>query len=294
MRLICPNCDAQYEIDDHAIPRDGRDVQCSNCGHAWFQAHPDFAEDDPVEDDLPGPARPRSDVAAEEQATAPGWDDPWEGDGDAWSEAEDHAPRPDRDADEGGVAGGVAVAGAAPVAGVRRKELDSDVAAILREEAEREARARKAEQADLESQGDLGLDETPRRDRTGRKPGRFPDPFTEDDSDATAGKGRAALPDIDQINTTLSPPDNLHDDDEDPGTAAAPDDAERRGFRRGFALTLLVGAILLAIYAFSPQIADLVPALKGPLAAYGSVVDAGRVWLDQTMTSIIEKINANQ
>lgn len=37
MRLGCPNCDAQYEVDDAAIPAAGRDVQCSNCGHTWFQ-----------------------------------------------------------------------------------------------------------------------------------------------------------------------------------------------------------------------------------------------------------------
>ncbi|MGJ5621471.1 zinc-ribbon domain-containing protein, partial [Sulfitobacter sp. MF3-043] len=37
MRLICPNCDAQYEV----MPTDGRDVQCSNCGQTWFQHHPD-------------------------------------------------------------------------------------------------------------------------------------------------------------------------------------------------------------------------------------------------------------
>ena len=41
MRLICPNCDAQYEVDDDAIPDGGRDVQCSNCGHAWFQLRPE-------------------------------------------------------------------------------------------------------------------------------------------------------------------------------------------------------------------------------------------------------------
>ncbi len=44
MRLTCPNCDAQYEVDDRAIPENGRDVQCSNCGHTWYQLHPDFAE----------------------------------------------------------------------------------------------------------------------------------------------------------------------------------------------------------------------------------------------------------
>ena len=40
MRLICPNCSAQYEIDATMIPVEGRDVQCSNCGHTWFELHP--------------------------------------------------------------------------------------------------------------------------------------------------------------------------------------------------------------------------------------------------------------
>lgn len=49
MRLICPNCGAQYEVPDDVIPASGRDVQCSNCGDTWFQKHPsqdrDLAED---------------------------------------------------------------------------------------------------------------------------------------------------------------------------------------------------------------------------------------------------------
>ena len=44
MRIICPNCDAQYEVDDAAIPAGGRDVQCSNCGHGWFQEREPGAE----------------------------------------------------------------------------------------------------------------------------------------------------------------------------------------------------------------------------------------------------------
>jgi predicted Zn finger-like uncharacterized protein len=43
MRLICPNCDAQYEVPAEAVPTEGRDVQCSNCGQTWFQHHPDHA-----------------------------------------------------------------------------------------------------------------------------------------------------------------------------------------------------------------------------------------------------------
>jgi predicted Zn finger-like uncharacterized protein len=41
MKLICPKCQAQYEIPDVAIPDTGRDVQCANCNETWFQAHPD-------------------------------------------------------------------------------------------------------------------------------------------------------------------------------------------------------------------------------------------------------------
>lgn len=40
MRLVCPNCSAQYEIDASVIPDEGRDVQCSNCGHTWFELPP--------------------------------------------------------------------------------------------------------------------------------------------------------------------------------------------------------------------------------------------------------------
>lgn len=35
-RLICPYCDAQYDVADDAIPESGRVVQCSNCNQIWF------------------------------------------------------------------------------------------------------------------------------------------------------------------------------------------------------------------------------------------------------------------
>lgn len=41
MRLNCPNCGAQYEVQDDVIPAAGRDVECSNCGNTWFQIHPE-------------------------------------------------------------------------------------------------------------------------------------------------------------------------------------------------------------------------------------------------------------
>lgn len=52
MRLVCPNCDAEYEIDASVIPDNGRDVQCSNCGHAWFQLPPEVEADLEAEEAL--------------------------------------------------------------------------------------------------------------------------------------------------------------------------------------------------------------------------------------------------
>ena len=40
MRLICPNCTAEYEIPEDAIPAVGRDLQCSSCGVTWLSKTP--------------------------------------------------------------------------------------------------------------------------------------------------------------------------------------------------------------------------------------------------------------
>lgn len=67
MRLTCPNCKAQYEIDGTAIPETGRDVQCSACGTTWFQypetthAPPDLADEDDEETGAPPAVAPRAD-----------------------------------------------------------------------------------------------------------------------------------------------------------------------------------------------------------------------------------------
>lgn len=300
MRLICPNCGAQYEIDDHAIPLEGRDVQCSNCGHTWFQRHPSAsaeaqADVEPPRETRDDPARGTRDDPA--RGAAAGWnrpETPWDDGENDWDESDDEAPAPERERPQEPVRhAAAALSGAAAGAVPRRQALDEDVAAILREEADREARARQAEASALESQGDLGLQETSRRDRAGSRAERFADPFHADDADSQSGKGRSVLPDIDQINTTLSPPEDAGDDDEEPDEIAR-EVAEKRGFRRGFSLTLLVGAILLAVYAFSPQIAQRIPALEQPLNGYVSVVNAGRAWLDESMKGFIAMINGGR
>ncbi|WP_045387631.1 zinc-ribbon domain-containing protein [Falsirhodobacter sp. alg1] len=55
MRLGCPRCGAHYEVSADAIPASGREVECSACGHEWVQ-YPVVAA---LGHDAPRPARPR-------------------------------------------------------------------------------------------------------------------------------------------------------------------------------------------------------------------------------------------
>ncbi|MEM8789852.1 MAG: zinc-ribbon domain-containing protein, partial [Pseudomonadota bacterium] len=74
MRLICPNCGSQYEVDVTLFPDEGREVQCSNCETVWVQQP--VAEEPPLrldagaaaEDDDAGPARPSERLDEEERA----------------------------------------------------------------------------------------------------------------------------------------------------------------------------------------------------------------------------------
>ncbi len=71
MRLICPNCNAEYEVEADLIPIEGRDVQCSNCDNTWFQQGAKIAPPEPApeveaptEDDAETPQRPTIDPEA--------------------------------------------------------------------------------------------------------------------------------------------------------------------------------------------------------------------------------------
>lgn len=118
MRITCPSCKAQYEIDDGLLPEDGREVQCSACGTVWFQDHPLI-----LTERRPAPVAPPEASEAVTEA------------GDEVSSDEQEAPS----------------------GGARAKPVDEQVLEILRAEAAFEAEQRAREAGGLETQPDLGL-----------------------------------------------------------------------------------------------------------------------------------------
>lgn len=315
MRLICPNCGAQYEVPDEVIPETGRDVQCSNCGDTWFQHHPDHPAPEPESAPESAPATQTS------QTSQVSWDSPdepaAENEGPPQQDAEPASePEPE---DESKVAPAQAetetetkheedTADASqdldepddpsePPAPSRR-QLDPAIADVLREEAEQEREARAAESAGgLESQPDLGLtqdhDDDDRRAREARarmarlrgedeNEGQAPD-STPEAQDIDPSSRRNLLPDIDEINSSLdagapAPTQDTSDIDELRHREYTP--RKRSGFKRGFSFAIVLAALLLALYVFAPRIAEMVPVLAGPLETYVEQVNALRALVD--------------
>ena len=274
MRLKCPSCGAQYEVPDDVIPEDGRDVQCSNCGNTWFQARDSS----------------NTPEALEAAAKAPK-DAVWH-------------PEVDADVDDRPSVNQEAAPGSsAPPAPPKRRELDPSVADILREEAEIEARARRAAAGTLEEQPDLGLqepeDEAAKRARQAQERMRK---LRGENPEAAAVAAAAAavadrpksrrdmLPDVEEINQSLrassertevrSVQADLEDDDEPSG-----------GFGRGFLYTILLFAIAAALYVYAPEVGEAVPQLKAPMESFVIMVDQLRAWLDAQIAMLMGMIN---
>lgn len=271
MRLICPNCNAQYEIPDDVMPSEGRDVQCSNCGTTWFQDHPDKiaereAEHAPETDDKAVEAEP-------EEQTQP--------------EEPDEQELPE-----------TAVAETSEDLG--RRQLDPDVADVLREEAERETAARQSEADTLESQPDLGLSEVnsdvQKRSREAqvrmvRLRGEAKETAVDGGEPNGTGSRKDLLPDIEEINSTLRS-NSSRSPDGDPGQTAQIEVQEKRSSRRGFILTIALVAVMALVYSYAPQIAQSVPSAEPALAGYVSMIDGWRLWIDDQLSSMLTWLDA--
>jgi predicted Zn finger-like uncharacterized protein len=287
MRLVCPNCDAKYEVPDDAIPEEGRDVQCSSCGHAWFQL------------------RPEAEAAAEEEAALFG--DETDNAATLTEEATIAPPVVEEDPAAEAIAAMLEEANGSDVAALPpTRELDDGVKAILREEAEREAEARRQEaqrdvsrRADAEGQmqvqPDLGVEAStssalsPTQRRLAMLRGEDPDAGPSEAPRPTAR--RDLLPDVEEINSTLQPSDMGTDLDAE--VDALPDLTRRgSGFRSGFFLMILLLVVAAAVYVAAPKLGAQFPALSEPLESYVAFIDSLRVWLNDLVNRAANSLSA--
>jgi predicted Zn finger-like uncharacterized protein len=321
MRLICPNCAAQYEVDDGVIPEAGRDVQCSNCGHTWWQereqtaaaeasaAEPAEAAEKAADAEAPAaqPAMAEAGAAAEE-ARWPEEDAPWEDDALPGPPSTAHADRTWPEAPDENVAAAASIQPpwpeappenvGAPAARPQRT-LDDAVLEVLRQEAEREAQARKTEDGPaVETQPDLGLAEAQDGGVEGAARERMEAMKSLDAGEAEDESGRperrvrrSKLPDVDEINSTLAGQQVAEESDGRPAAIAAAN-ARRSGFRTGFTLMILIAIAIGAVYAYADRIVAAAPAAAPAMESLVATLDSARIWLDKAAISATEAITS--
>lgn len=301
MRLTCPNCDAEYSVDDAAIPPSGRDVQCSNCGHAWFQLHPDAEAAAASADALFAPARASSVAPAAAQETTPpafaaaprpvAVPPPAESHAAPPSPGEAEAA-PDAESDVADAAAVTEVQPAVPplasaaVSAAAPRTLDENLLAILREEAARETAVRRAEAPSMpEVQPDLGLTAATSATAPAPAPAATPELDTIEAGGAMQDRvapRRDLLPDIEEINSTLRAGSEARGAEAEAMVAAEKARA-KGGFRAGFIVTLFLAVLLTAAYTMAPRIAQHLPGSAPMMASYVHGVDVARIWLDDAM-----------
>ncbi|MDG2404945.1 MAG: zinc-ribbon domain-containing protein [Paracoccaceae bacterium] len=276
MRLICPNCSAEYEIPDDAIPEGGRDLQCSSCGITWFSKSDEI---DPPRDVTPQTEPPQvGPKLTKQKATGFAGTTPKDTGGQMQSGAKPYPSGPST----------------ALNTSPDLPKLDSAVADVLRQEAAVEVRRRSNDSAGgLETQPDLGLDalgstateqrhahET--RKRLSRMRGT-PEQASALGSGLTISSPEtndsADLPDIEALNSSLRQTEG----DVNMASLSSPAPAfyQQAGFFAGFLFVSSIAVVLALIYAQTSLITRIVPNLVEPLEYYQMAVDQARGWLNQ-------------
>ena len=344
MRLTCPNCTAQYQVPADAIPENGRDVQCSACEHTWFQSGapddmtlataipvsaPSVPHATPTSGHAVSPEKSDTSATSETMAgnsdfeqhltesldhsesAAQGADDPTPMAPQS-SQSQQPADAQDGDDDDGAIK-----------PKLPKRELDPQVANVLREEAEREKRARLAAQSQTQSQTQDEMSLTSAQDDTAdyitdidqQTTIEHDDRELDDIAVSTEPKRKKIYPpnldDLDDlynqnadsadqaISDTLPDPDDLksslHDSGDDVTILGVADPAEgakeKSNRRSGFILAFIVLAAGFWLYSNAAAVAQAIPQTKTALQIFVLSVDAVRNGLNNFATSIITTVS---
>lgn len=286
MELICPSCEARYQVPETSIGEKGRQVSCMNCGHSWHAfpplilgstAAPSAAASPGIDwQSPPRPGRPSS-YFTEPETPPP---------------AAPRAPEPPRQMD------------------ASRSEQLAEIREMLAEvqSEERAAAALVPDEDDFGTDDDYRTRVTPppRPEQRAPRPGvaqpyaqpetpvvvpepvptpemapqRQPEALTDtgdDDGDTDPLRRRMAMhdrqtdkkrPDVDRLR-------KRHDRRARRGQRAR--ETGSGAFFSGFLLVVIIAAVMTALYILQPQIVDRMPSTEPMLAEYVETIDGVRV-----------------
>lgn len=260
MRIICPNCQAKYEIPDTAIPADGREVQCANCSRAWYQ----LPLVEPVADQAPLTLEADSEVPPEPEAPEPAPEAPAaradESLVDTFEMLEDTPPDiPLADTETG--------------APSPRREMDPSILSFLEEEADREVLARTRPEevlppapAPRPAAPSEGASARLARLKAAEAAADTP-PMTPDPEPAIEDLGeRIRAPQPPLLEAAAPEPPKPQKPGRDLPVPVSPTELmlleekrNRAGFRLGFAMTAGVACAGLGLYLIAPHVAVVLP-----------------------------------
>ena len=98
---------------------------------------------------------------------------------------------------------------------------------------------------------------------------------------------RNLLPDIDEINSSLDSESVRAEAEQAGDGAAGAAPAGKGGFGAGFRRVVLLVLVLVVLYILAPTLSENVPALAGVLNSYVDTVNAGRIWLNDWLGTMV-------
>lgn len=252
IHLTCPKCATSYRLPPSAIPEQGRDVECSACGHAWLALVPDPGDDS----DNAGTEPPAATVFRHES----------------------DRPSPDRKE----------VTGPGDMPELNRR-LPDNVLNILREEVEFEHQARRGEipreaPPSPDTEWPATTVTTPAEEPSNPAPPQLTEPQVVTPEEPAIIPAPAMSRDpasLSSLQEAAHPATS---------TVAHPKRRQRKrtGYLAGFGIALIGAAAALVLYVQAPALSSMGP-LGEELHELRQKVDAGRHWLDQRVSSMMER-----
>ena len=284
MELICPSCEARYQIPDGSIGEKGRQVSCMNCGHGWH-AFPPLILGAPSQ--MPGMTPPPAPVTPQHPAAAMGRaaaSPRIHGDSDpAW----------DRTESDGGDRGG----NNAIRSDLSRNEQLAEIRDMLAEvqSEERVSAQDRNDPGDGRSAQDRDYTLRHEADALATTAPPVDDHYAEPDPQEADDE-----PEMDPLRRRMQ----MHEERNAPAPPPNVDKLRRKherkerkirhkkaagsgAFMTGFLLVIMIAAVLIAAYMLHPQIIERVPGMEPALTDYVETVDGLRVSVAETFASMV-------